>query len=75
MWAADVFRAGGIGPGLTLPEGLVLPKGPGMEGDSWPPSASVERAPALFSRASDSLSTELMPPIVSVKMPKMPLPC
>lgn len=53
---------------MTLCKGLGLPKGPGIEGDSWPPTASVERAPALLSRVSGSLSTEMMRPTVSVRM-------
>lgn len=70
-----MVRTEGIGLGMPLPEGLVLPKGPDIEGASWPPAAPLERAPALFSRASEFFSTEIMPPIVSVRMFRMLLLC
>lgn len=60
---------------MPLPEGPVLPKGPDIEGASWPPDASLERAPALFSRASEFFSTETMLSTGSVRMSRMLLLC
>lgn len=59
---------------MPLLEGLVLPKGPDIEGASWPPDASLERAPALFSRASEFFSTEMLS-TVSVRVSRVLLLC